>query len=198
MINELKRVNAAYIQPCWESVSWHGSCGCSTADNMPQKTSIWIKRHSLRPFINHYRESTEPWWRHEMETFSALLAICAGNSPVPGEFLAQRPVTRSFIVFFYLRLNKRLSIRSWGWWFETPLRPLWRHRNAHRPNRLPKPESWGTWWRHDVETLSALNVLCYDNHQVNYPYKGLVVRNFYVLFVVGIKLLNKQLSYRWS
>ena len=40
-----------------------------------------------------------------METFSALLAICAGNSPVPGEFPAQRPVTRSFDVFFDLRLN---------------------------------------------------------------------------------------------
>ena len=39
-----------------------------------------------------------PRWRHQMETFSALLAICAGNSPVPGEFLAQRPVTRSFDV----------------------------------------------------------------------------------------------------
>ena len=34
-----------------------------------------------------------------METFSALLAICVGNSPVPGEFPAQRPVTRSFDVF---------------------------------------------------------------------------------------------------
>ena len=44
-----------------------------------------------------------------METFSALLAICAGNSPVPGDFPAQRPVTRSFDVFFDLRLNKRLS-----------------------------------------------------------------------------------------
>ena len=44
-----------------------------------------------------------------METFSALPAICAGNSPVPGEFPAQRPVTRSFGVFFDLRLNKRLS-----------------------------------------------------------------------------------------
>ena len=39
-----------------------------------------------------------------METFSALLAICAGNSPVPGEFPAQRPVARSFDVFFDLRL----------------------------------------------------------------------------------------------
>ena len=45
------------------------------------------------------------WWRHQMETFSALLAICAGNSPVSGEFPAQRPVTLSFDVFFDLRLN---------------------------------------------------------------------------------------------
>ena len=74
-----------------------------------------------------------PWWRHQMETFSALLAICAGNSPVPGEFPAQRPVTRSFAIFFDLRLNKRLSKQSWGWWFETPSRPLWRHRNVY-PN----------------------------------------------------------------
>ena len=44
-----------------------------------------------------------------METFSALLAICAGNSPVPGEFPTQMTVTRSFDVSFDLRLNKRLS-----------------------------------------------------------------------------------------
>ena len=34
-----------------------------------------------------------------METFSTLLAICAGNSLVSSEFPAQRPVTRSFDVF---------------------------------------------------------------------------------------------------
>ena len=44
-----------------------------------------------------------------IETFSALLAICAGNSPVPGECPAQRLVAQSFDVFFDLRLNKRLS-----------------------------------------------------------------------------------------
>ena len=69
------------------------------------------------------------WWRHQMETFSAPLAICAGNSPVTGEFPAQRPVTRSFDVFFDLRLNKWLSKQSWSWWSETPPRPLWRHSN---------------------------------------------------------------------
>ena len=56
-----------------------------------------------------------------------LLAICAGNSTVPGEFPTQRPVTRSFDVFFDLRLNKRLSKQSWGWWIETLSHPLWRH-----------------------------------------------------------------------
>ena len=44
-----------------------------------------------------------------MEAFSALLSLCAGNSPVTGEFPAQRPVTRSFDVFFDLRLNKQLN-----------------------------------------------------------------------------------------
>ena len=70
------------------------------------------------------------WWRHQMETFSALLAICAENSPVPGEFPAQRPVTRSFDVFFDLHLNKQLGKQWWGWWFETLAHPLWRHRNV--------------------------------------------------------------------
>ena len=69
-------------------------------------------------------------WRHHMETFSALLAICAGNSPVTGEFPLQRPVTWSFNVFFDLRLNKRPSKQSWGWWFETPSRSLLRHCNV--------------------------------------------------------------------
>ena len=89
------------------------------------------------PTVNHFSSSvihgsvvSVSWWRHQMEPFSALLAICAGNSPVPGEFPAQRPVTHSFDVFFDLRLNKRLSKQSWGWWFETLSRPLWRHRNV--------------------------------------------------------------------
>ena len=34
------------------------------------------------------------WWRHQMETFSALLALCEGNPPVT----SLRPVTRSFDV----------------------------------------------------------------------------------------------------
>ena len=72
----------------------------------------------------------ETWWRHEMENISTLLALCARNSPVTGEFPSQRPATRSFDAFFDLRLNKRLSKHSWGLWFETPSRSLWRQCNG--------------------------------------------------------------------
>ena len=57
-----------------------------------------------------------PWWRHQMETFSAsrLLAFCKGNSPVTGEFSSQKPVTRSFDDFFDLRLKKHRDAGDMG------------------------------------------------------------------------------------
>ena len=55
------------------------------------------------------------WWHHQMETSPV-------NSPHKGQ--------RSFHVFFDLRLNKRLSKQSWGWWFDTLSRPLWRYCNV--------------------------------------------------------------------
>ena len=79
---------------------------------------------------HNYSTRLYTWWCHQMETFSALLALCAGNSPATGEFPTKRPVMRSFDVFFDLCLNKRLSKQSWGWWFETPLCSLWRHCNV--------------------------------------------------------------------
>ena len=96
---------------------------------------LWVCNSRSHVYIYVFHIS---WWRHQMEIFSALLAICAGNSPVPGEFPTQRPVTRSFDVFFDLCPNKRLSKQLWGWWFETQSRPLWRHRNVFikMPNHL--------------------------------------------------------------
>ena len=44
-----------------------------------------------------------------METFFALLALYARNSRVSDEFPTQRPVARSFDIFFDLHLNKLLS-----------------------------------------------------------------------------------------
>ena len=69
-------------------------------------------------------------WRHQMETFSALLVLCEGNSPVTGEFPSQRSVSRSFDIFF--DLNNRLRKQWRRWWFETPSRSLWRHCNESK------------------------------------------------------------------
>ena len=72
----------------------------------------------------------ESWWRHQMEAFSTV------TGPLCGEFTWhrwipwQRPVTRSFDVFFHLRLNRRLSKQSRRRWFETPSRLSWRHCNV--------------------------------------------------------------------
>ena len=68
-------------------------------------------------------------WRHQMETFSVWLALCARNSPATVEFPAQRPVTQSFnFSMIYAWINSK---QSWSWWFETPSRSLWRHCNAN-------------------------------------------------------------------
>ena len=91
--------------------------------------ALQIPQSHVKPCLTCCWFLDTPWWRHQMETFSALLAICAGNSLVHGEFPTQRPVTRSFDVFFDLRLNKWLSKQSWGWWLETLSCPLWRHCN---------------------------------------------------------------------
>ena len=69
------------------------------------------------------------WWRHQIETFSALLALCAGKSSVTGEFPSQRPVMQNY-VFCDLCLNKRISKQSIRRWLETPSGSLWRHCNG--------------------------------------------------------------------
>ena len=135
----------------YDALYWHhmsvmkplftsNSTVCSTAlvsvkTNNTSKVSLlhWFVTGSLTKVPDcHVVESTGlqlPRWHNQMETFSALLALCAGNSPFAGEFPAQRPVTRSFDAFFDLRLNKRFSKQPWGWWFETPSCSLLRHCN---------------------------------------------------------------------
>ena len=101
-----------------------------------------------------------------METFSALLAICVGNSLVPGEFPTQRPVTRSFDVFFDQRLNKRLSKQSWGWWFEMLSCPLWRHSNEfdsflvhHYSKLIPWTHFINGKWAHNWNLMKIIIAL---------------------------------------
>ena len=90
-------------------------------------TSVWQQKYDTD---GNATENCESRWRHQMETFSALLAICTENSLVTGEFSSQMPLKRSFDVFFYLRLNKPLGKQWRRQWFETPSHSLWRHCNV--------------------------------------------------------------------
>ena len=80
------------------------------------------------------RESVCLIWVHSVNMMTSsngnifhVSGILCGNAPVTGEFPTQRPATRSFDVFFELRLNQQLSKQSRPRWFETPSRSLWRH-----------------------------------------------------------------------
>ena len=101
----------------------------SSRCNVTKPEAYFIIVDICRVEATHMTGPVTTWWRHQMETVSVLLATFAGNSPVTGKLPAQMPVTLSFDVFFDLRLNKRLSKQSWGWLFETPWRPQWRHCN---------------------------------------------------------------------
>ena len=115
---------------------YHSTASCASHCSLPCRETAYSTK------VNTFSS----WWRHQMETLSALLALGAGNSPVTREFPSQRPVARSFDVFFDLRLNKRLSKQSWGWWFETPSRSLRRQWNvSNRP--------WISLWMNRVYRL---------------------------------------------
>ena len=86
---------------------------------------------------NHTMMTSSNW-----NIFRVTGPLC-GEFTGPGEFPAQRPVTRSFNVFFDLHLNKRLSKQPWGWWLETPAWSLWRYRNDDCRDTI---ETWAFVW----------------------------------------------------
>ena len=92
------------------------------------KTSKWSVNPHLSGLLPWFRFTVS--WRHKIKTFSRYWPFARGIHQ------RRRPVTRSFDVFFDLCLNIRLSKQSWGWWFETPSRILWRHSLALRRRRF--------------------------------------------------------------
>ena len=96
----------------------------------------WCLRGFRRfPFCVYFHINNDQMYTEFMMTssngniFRVTGPLCAEFTG-PGEFPTQRPVPRSFDVFFDLRLNKRLSKQPWGWWFETLPWSLWRHCNV--------------------------------------------------------------------
>ena len=144
-----------YLNQCWVIINWILRNKLQRNFNQSMKfsfTSMHLKMSpaTWRPFCSGEDELSVAqrvffqvlscWdrvtrisrWRHQMDTFSALRALCEGNPPVIDGFPSERPVTRSFDVFLDLRLNKRLSKQSMRRWFETPPRSLWRPCNGVR------------------------------------------------------------------
>ena len=95
------------------------SYGYSNA-TLGKSTNVWT--HLV--FEIMYHENVIKW-----NHFPRYWPFVRGFHRSPVNSPHKRPVTRSFDVFFDLRLNKWLSKQSWGWWFVTALRPLWRHCN---------------------------------------------------------------------
>ena len=68
------------------------------------------------------------WWRHQMETFSALLELCMVNPSDTGGFSHPNKANDAEVSCFYdVQLNKRMSKQLGCWWFETPWRSSWGH-----------------------------------------------------------------------
>ena len=116
----------------------------------------------LRWLFQYKRYPTITWWRHQMETFSALLAICAKNSPVTCEFPAKRPVTRSFsLICAWMNIHEAgdlrrhrahydvivMSVTSLWWWGDRTWPSCFCIRNSFQTGILR--------WHH-IETIMAL------------------------------------------
>ena len=159
---------AKFMGPTWGPP---GSCRPQMGPMLAPWTLLSGKSLQLT-WISGTCSCYDPWWRHQVETFSALPALCAGNSPVTGEFPAQRPMGQSFDVFFDLRLNKQLSKQSRGWWFETPWRSLWRHFNAwwpYCPHARPWPHTIDL---HPITTPASWPTHLVDIYNSSHPRKN--------------------------
>ena len=94
------------------------------------------------------------WWRHQMETFSALLALCH-------RWLPRTKASDAELWFFFdLHLNKRLSKQWGGWWFETPSRPWWRLCNETQRPHVYECSSTANMWQLKQPAANGATVGC--------------------------------------
>ena len=129
------------------------------------------------------------WWRHQMETFSALLAICAGNSPVPSEIPAKGQWRGDSVFYLNLCLNKWLRKQSWCWWFETLSRQLWRNCNDAIINST-SVMGWSRWEGKSLfnEILTRrYDTICHRQPPLNWnnwTLPELLIAWFYLFFII--------------
>ena len=116
----------------------------------------WINRHFRHAFHDDVIK-WKPFPRYW--TFVRGIHRWPVNSPPKGQW-------RGALLFSLICLNKRLSKQSWGWWFETPSRSLWRHCNVISSlSKQPQgPVLWRVFFLNNTSyILSAVNHLPNDN-----------------------------------
>ena len=151
-----------WIRYLWLSLSFNKD----TLHNLYGIVALWLFTLSIKSFF--------------MMT-SSNGNIIRVTGPLCREFTGQSPVNsphkrqwRGALMFSLIcALKKRLSKQSWCLWFETPSRPSWRHCNVFVESQQHY-DIWRkmSWWRHQMETFSALLVLCEGNPPVDSPHKG--------------------------
>ena len=119
----------------WNSVTYwykwnkHVQCKFFTKCNCIGQKYVWC---NTSPIQSHTFIMYQSMMTSSNGNFFRVTGPLCGEFTGPGEFPAQRPVKRSFDVFFDLRLIKRLNKQAWGWWFDTPSWSLWRQCNVNR------------------------------------------------------------------
>ena len=116
--------------------------------------SVSVGRHwSSHP---PHHDELLPWWRHQIETFSALLDLCEGNSPSP----VNSPHTGQWcgaLMFSLIYACTNGWVNTRCWWFETPSRPLWRHCNDKwNMGVVGTPIGASGWWHYNDIIMSAM------------------------------------------
>ena len=118
-----------------------------------KSTTTWMGQNFMRPWMTSFhddvikRKHLTRYWPFVRGIHRWLV-----NSPHKG----QRRGTLMF--FFHLCLNKRLSKQSWGWWFETSSRSLWRHCNARLANHSQFREIRSTYMGQNFRMISQLKL----------------------------------------
>ena len=142
---------------------------------------LWIKNTERSNILFlEQAQSFWSWWCRQMETFSELLAICAGNSPVTGEFPHKGQWRRALM--FSL-------ICTWinSWVNNCEASDLRRHCACYDITVMSAWELPQKWWCHDMETLTAFLALCVVNPLVTdgFHYKGPVENGTLILIVMA-------------
>ena len=127
----------------------------------PLKIHMASEGRRKHQWVTQYFHDDVIKWKH----FPRYWPFVRGIHRSPVNFCHKGQWHGALMFSLICTLNKRLSKQSWGWWFDTPLRSLWRHYNvmAYVINSL-LPRSAGCDVKHAILNLASLIRLVSSDH----------------------------------